>query len=306
VSRSTAERTIYLTGVSGQLGVHVGRFLLERGHTVHGVDLVEPPPTACSDFERIDLTDAPAVAHSLLGRRFDAVIHLAALVAPTEELPQRVMSVNVSTTHNLTEAARAAGAPRLIYMSSESVLGFAFPVRRPPLERVPITESHPLRAQDAYGLSKLLGERISRAYHDTTGTPVVCLRPPWVWIPEKVDVYRELVADPSAWAHALWAYVVIDDLCDLVVRALEVPECPGLELFATAPDNGTSEPTRQLLKGFYDFVGPFDPSFGPDDSVICSRRAQDVLGWRPRWTWRHWLDGMELELSTAGGTRGDA
>ncbi len=176
------------------------------------------------------------------------------------------------------------------------MLGFAF--AKVPLKPlyIPIDEAHPELAHDAYGLSKLLAERVCRAFHTRTGMPVFCLRPPWVWIPEKIGVYEELTRDPSLWAHGLWAYIVVDDLCEAVAAALE-PEGVSFDCFyVAAPDNGTGVPTTELLKRFYGFEGPFRKGFGPFDSPLSSKAFARRTGWEPRWRWREWL----LSLSVSG------
>jgi nucleoside-diphosphate-sugar epimerase len=294
--------TVYLTGVAGQIGAHLGRHLRQRGYFVTGVDRDEPPSDSCDDFHKIDIEDEPgALSESLSSRRHDSIVHLAAVVGPTEETDAHLFNTNVLGTFNVTQAAARSGNPRLVFMSSESVLGFAFSMRRLRPIAVPIDEEHPLWAHDAYGLSKILGERIAAAYGYATDAAVVSLRPPWVWIPEKVERYASLVQSPAEWAHSLWAYIVIDDLNELTERALTTDLSGTHEFYATATDNGTELPSRDLLREFYDFDGPFREGFGAFDSIISSVAAQRVFGWTPRWSWRKWLPTMQrttLEAET--------
>jgi nucleoside-diphosphate-sugar epimerase len=285
---------VYLTGVAGQIGAHLGRYLRKRGFTVTGVDLDEPPADSCDDFHQIDIADQPgALAATLAAQQFDSIVHLAAIVGPTEESDARLFSSNVLGTFNLTKAAERAGSPRLVFMSSESVLGFAFSGRSVRPLFVPIDESHPLRAHDAYGLSKILGERTVRAYGHATGAPVVSLRPPWVWIPEKVERYTSLVRNPAEWAHSLWAYIVIDDLNELTERALSQHISQTHAFYAAATDNGTETPSRQLLRDFYGFEGPYRDGIESFDAVISSSAARHFFDWTPRWTWRTWLPTVQ-------------
>jgi UDP-glucose 4-epimerase len=291
----TPSRAVYLTGVSGQIGSHLGRHLRSRGFLVTGVDLVEPPANACDEFHRIDLAEEPdALASSISSRPHDAVVHLAAVVEPRDsgETDARLLATNVLGTFNLTSAAQDAGAPRLVFMSSESVLGFAFTGPEVPLRNVPLDEAHPLCAHDPYGLSKILGEQIADAYASATGATAISLRPPWVWIPEKVDRYLGLVVHPEEWAHGLWAYIVVDDLNELTERALMVDASGHSRFYAAASDNGTDVPSRDLLREFYGFEGPFEEGFDGFQSVISSRSAQRFFDWHPRWRWREWLPSV--------------
>jgi UDP-glucose 4-epimerase len=292
---SSGGGTVYLTGVAGQIGAHLGRRLRTRGYFVTGVDRVEPPSDSCDDFHRIDIAeDAKTLSTSLAALRHESIVHLAAVVEPTDESDAQLFGANVLGTYNLTQAAARAGTPRLVFMSSESVLGFAFATRRLRPLAVPIDEEHPLRAHDAYGLSKILGERIAEAYGDATGAPVISLRPPWVWIPEKVERYVSLVENPGEWAHGLWAYIVVDDLNELVERALSLDVRGTSVHYATAADNGTAVPSRELLREFYGFEGPFGDGLGEFDSIISSSAAQRFFQWTPQWSWRTWLPSVEL------------
>ena len=88
-------RTVLVTGAMGQLGKHVTRILLARGHRVIALDLdnkatqaavaeLQPesgaPGSLIADF--INLIDSAAV-HTLVTRRQpDVIVHLAAIVSP--------------------------------------------------------------------------------------------------------------------------------------------------------------------------------------------------------------------------------
>jgi nucleoside-diphosphate-sugar epimerase len=282
---------VYVTGISGQIGKHLGRFLREQGYFVTGVDIEKPEKSSCDEFHQIDIVnDGKRLAESLAGRQYDCLIHLAAIVAPTEEPDKNIFSVNVWGTYNLVCAASRARVGRLIFMSSESTLGFAFSEKPSKPLYVPIDEKHPLQAHDSYGLSKLLGERICLSYHHRTGSTVFSLRPPWVWIPEKIDRYEELVRNPASWAHGLWAYIVIDDLCELVGKALTIDAKGFFSFFVTAEDNGTRCESLPLLESYYNFDGLVKGEFGRFDSVISSEAACRFFSWRPRWSWRSWLE----------------
>lgn len=239
---------------------------------------------------------------------FDYLIHLAAIVAPTDSPDSAVLEVNVVGTYNVLEAARLRPNGRLIYMSSESVLGFAFPKRPLKPAFVPADETHPTWAHDAYGLSKLLGERVCRAYCYQKEITTVCLRPPWVWIPEKLERCRSLTENPGDWAHSLWAYVAIEDLNAAVRDAMTAwLDRQFFVFFIAASENGTQVPSHILLETYYNFTGPYRECFGHYDSVISSARAQTLLGWKPKWNWKSWLQthtrGTDREVGENQWTR---
>ncbi|MGB9886836.1 MAG: NAD-dependent epimerase/dehydratase family protein [Moorellales bacterium] len=282
--------TVLLTGAAGQIGAHLGRFLRQKDYTVTALDLNVSPEGTADESLVCDILD-PDTLHRILGAKvFSAVIRLAAAVAPTELPDELVFRTNVTGTYNILRAVRLKPGGRIVYMSSESVLGFAFAKRPLKPAFVPIDETHPLRAHDAYGLSKLLGEKICEAYHLETGAPVISLRPPWVWIPEKIERYKSLIEHPEEWAHGLWAYVAIEDLCEAVYAALtaNADKFP-LSLFIAAEDNGTRVPSTVLLERFYGFRGPYRPGFEGCSSVISPERAYRLLAWKAQWGWREWM-----------------
>jgi nucleoside-diphosphate-sugar epimerase len=295
-------QNVYITGISGQIGSHLGKHLRQRGYFVTGIDIVLPRDGSCDEFHAVDIVaDTAGLAGSLAARDYRYVIHLAAIVAPTEQSVNQIFAVNVLGTYNVVQASASAGAPRLIYMSSESVLGFAFsPLQLKP-RFVPITEEHPLRAIDPYGSSKLLGERIAALYHDVTGSPAFSLRPPWVWIPEKSERYLDLIRDPAQWSHGLWAYIIIDDLCSAVEGAMNCDAASYHAYFLAADDNGTPHSSLHLLDKYYHFQGPFGHGFAKTDSVISSIAARRFLHWEPRLRWRTWLANIRPATSPAAG-----
>lgn len=290
MSFGECSRAILITGIAGGIGRHLGRFLRARGYVVVGLDIQEPSPGCYDEFYQVDILELPVRDPFLPNCCWDAVIHLAAIRAPTETSEERILEVNVIGTYKVLRWAAHHRIPKVIFMSSEAVLGFAFAKRNLKPKYVPIDEQHPIQVHDAYGLSKLLGEEIARAFHFETGAMVFCLRPPWVWIPEEAGYYRWLIKHPQEWAHGLWAYVVIEDLCDAIERAIRYDGSPGYYVFfVAANDVGVPIPSRQLLRCFYDFQGPIKKGFGEYDSVISSRALQHFLGWQPRWSWRFWL-----------------
>ncbi|NPA85457.1 MAG: NAD-dependent epimerase/dehydratase family protein [Crenarchaeota archaeon] len=134
-----------VTGVSGFIGSHLARALLEEGHEVVGIDLEEPSVEV--DFVRADLSaEAPAEL-----RDADAVFHLAALtdVEEAQRSPGRAYEHNVKATLKVAEAVRGRGI-MLVFASSAAVYG-------DPLY-LPIDEEHPIKPKNVYGSTKACAE----------------------------------------------------------------------------------------------------------------------------------------------------
>ncbi|MGZ8528830.1 MAG: NAD-dependent epimerase/dehydratase family protein, partial [Candidatus Limnocylindrales bacterium] len=114
---------IVVTGGSGKAGRWVVRDLRERGHDVLNVDLIRDG-SAHGLCVVTDLTD-PGQAHDVL-RGAEAVVHLAAIPAPELRPEGETFRVNLMSTYNVFAAALAAGARRVVWASSETVLGLPF------------------------------------------------------------------------------------------------------------------------------------------------------------------------------------
>lgn len=110
---------IAVTGGIGMLGSAVIDWLVERGHTPVCVDLAGPKP--------VDICDGSALASAFEG--CDGVIHCASIVDLHLGQPDAMRRVNVEGTRSVISACRAAGVPRLVYMSSAEVITGATPLR---------------------------------------------------------------------------------------------------------------------------------------------------------------------------------
>ena len=132
-------------------------------------------------FVAADITNPEQVRQALVGA--DIVFHVAANSSGTRSVlePRFDFETNVVGTFNVVEAGLAAGARRLVYVSSASVYGVP--------RRFPIDEGHPTRPFVPYGASKLGGELSSLAMFHAVGLPVVAARPFCVYGPgENPDV----------------------------------------------------------------------------------------------------------------------
>ena len=178
--------------------------------------------------------------------------------------------------------------PRVVFISSESVLGFVFSEDRVRPDYLPIDEAHPLAPTEAYGRSKLEAETVLARQAGKAAT-IISLRPPWVWVPEEYEKLRRLTVAPEDWPGGLWAYVHGDDLARAVERAVTLKIAPGFHAaYVAAPDNGTIVPTSRLLKDYFPDVPVRKdlPEFG---SLVSSDRLEELLGFRPSMSWREFL-----------------
>jgi nucleoside-diphosphate-sugar epimerase len=170
-----------VTGAAGFVGSHLCESLLDGGHEVLGVDAWLPyysrsvkelnlsPARSRTGFgfRQLDLRTDPL--EDVLADA-EMVYHLAAMPGLMKSWTdfESYWTCNVLATQRLLEAVRGT-APRLrrlVYVSTSSVYGkFASG-----------DETLPTRPISPYGVTKLAGENLCRAYGEAYAIPIVYLR----------------------------------------------------------------------------------------------------------------------------------
>lgn len=275
---------IAVTGGSGLAGFAVVRHLLACGRDVISIDRA-PLPEALTEFRLVDCGDLGQVYGALAG--VDAIAHLAAIPRPTYHSPEQVFGANIMATFNVFEAAAALEIPRIVYFSSESVLGQPFNYSPVKLHYVPIDEAHPKAPQDAYALSKMLGEDIAEAFVRRMAgrLSVVSLRFPWIHTP---DTFREEVLhyqdNPAGGAANLWTYVDTRDVARACRLALEA-DISGHEAFFVAAKNSfMKHDTAALVQEFYPEAEIRRALVG-NQSLLDTSKARAQLGYEAMYSW---------------------
>ena len=185
-------------------------------------------------------------------RGAEAVVHFAAIPRPTYDVPEVVFRTNVMSAFNVLEAASALGINRVVYASSVSVLGFPFFEQPFAPDYVPIDEAHPLLPQDAYALSKRIGEELADGFARRGRLSVVSLRFPWIHTPRTfAEQVRPLWADPAAGASNLWSYIDTRDVAEAVRLALTAEIGGHVACFVAAADSFMPIPSRVLVADHY-------------------------------------------------------
>ena len=155
----TADGTmkVFVTGGNGFVGLNVVSALVSSGHEVVAVVRPESNTTYLEPFGvrivRGDLDNIAALTDAMRGA--DAVIHTAGNTSCNwRDLPQ-LEAVNVRGTHNVVEAALAAGVGRLVYTSTTSTIGAYDDESRVADETVPLSG---YRARSPYAVTKRKAE----------------------------------------------------------------------------------------------------------------------------------------------------
>ncbi|MEV7187785.1 NAD-dependent epimerase/dehydratase family protein [Kitasatospora sp. NPDC093102] len=172
---------VLVTGASGFLGGHLAQQALRDGHEVRvlvrrGNDVLHLLEQPGIDFVHGDLLDPSSLRRAVAG--VDAVHHSAARVVEYGTRAQ-FRDANVVGTANLISAARAAGVPRFVFVSSPSAL-----MQRGEGDRLGIDEStpYPTRYYNLYSATKAEAERHVLA-SNAPGFTTVSLRPRGIWGP---------------------------------------------------------------------------------------------------------------------------
>ena len=270
---------IVVTGGSGKAGRWVVAALRERGEQVLNVDNRHDgsPHGLCMVA---DLTDPGQAFDAIAGA--DAVVHLAAIPAPDIRPASETFRINVLSTYNIFAAAEMHHLQRVVYASSETILGLPFEPQPP--DFAPIDERHKPRPETSYALSKLLGEAMADQFARRTGIPFVGLRISNIMEPQ------DYAAFPSWWADArlrkwnLWGYVDVRDVATAVMCGLQAPVDGAIECIIAAADTVMPRSSAELMAEVYPSV-PLTRELVDRETLLSIDLARAVLGYQPAWSW---------------------
>lgn len=206
---------VLVTGANGFIGRALCRHLVDEGMSVRG--LVRPGSTlgTLTDIPAVEVTHGDVLSTESLSRALegaDAVVHLAGAVAAGRD--STYARVNVEGTRNLSEAAKAAGVRRAVFMSSLAAQGPSQPGQ-------PHRTAGNEQPLNSYGRSKLEAETILR---ELLGDAATILRPGIAYGPDYADL-----AQVARWVRSRvvpfvpdleLSFVHVDDLVALVGLAL--------------------------------------------------------------------------------------
>lgn len=166
---------VLVTGGAGFIGSSIVRALVADGASVRVLDNFfsgrrENLAMVSKSIELIEgsILDPDALGRAMAGASL--VFHEAAIPSVPRSMAQPVQSheANATGTLMVLEAARAAGARRVVYAASSSAYGDT-PV-------LPKVETMTPLPRSPYAASKLAGEHYCQVYARSFGLPTVCLR----------------------------------------------------------------------------------------------------------------------------------
>ncbi|HEY3107746.1 MAG TPA: NAD(P)-dependent oxidoreductase [Chloroflexota bacterium] len=197
-----ANRRVLITGAAGRIGSSLAEQLKDRYELrlhYHNTVPEEPP---VDDVHIADIAQYDQIAPAMAG--IDAVVHMAGdprTSASWEDVRER----NIVGVYNVYESARRAGVRKVVFASTNHVMGMYDRDRQ-----WPIYAGLPPRPDSLYGVSKAFGETLGRWFADQHGLAVICLRIGW-FLPEPRDEI------------GLWMWLSPRDCAQVVSCALETP-----------------------------------------------------------------------------------
>jgi len=157
---------IVITGAAGFIGSHLAETLLDRGHTVIGIDnlltgdISNVAHLANRDFQfiRHDVTD-----YIYLDGPIDYVLHWASPASPIDylELPIPTLKVGALGTHKALGLAKAKRATFVLASTSEV---YGDPLEHPQQEQY-WGNVNPIGPRGVYDEAKRFAEALAMAYH---------------------------------------------------------------------------------------------------------------------------------------------
>jgi uronate dehydrogenase len=159
--------TVLYTGGAGRMGRVIREGLAGRYDRVVLFTRRAPEEPLHPGEEVVigDLADLDGLTKAAEG--VDVIVHLGGIA--DESTYESIRTSNIDGTYHVYEAARRAGVRRVVYASSNHVVGFHDATET-------LDESATLRPDTFYGVSKAFGEALASLYHDKWGVESVLLR----------------------------------------------------------------------------------------------------------------------------------
>lgn len=217
-----AKKRVLVTGGAGRIGGIVRRFLGSK----YELSVLDREPVEGVPSRVADLTDLDAIRPAFEGQ--DTVVHLGA--EPSGGTPwDAVLPNNIAGTFNVMEACREAGVGRVVFASTNHVVGY-YPEKEDPYRAVfegrlddapgpfPLLNAEQVRPDCLYGVSKAFGESLGSLYWDKYGISFIALRIGAV--STGAGWYRQSYPSLAMWlSHR--------DAAQLIERSIDAPPSVG-------------------------------------------------------------------------------
>lgn len=288
-----------VTGIAGFIGSSLAHALVERGHSVRGVDNLSTGKVENLsdirdkvDFREADICDLDAMQDAC--RDIDFVLHQAAIPSVPRSVKDPITSnrSNVDGTLNVLVAARDNKVNRITYASSSSLYGDT-----PTLPKYEKMIPDPI---SPYAVSKLTGEYYMRSFYRVYGLETVSIRYFNVFGPRQdpTSMYSGVLAifiskmlrgeQPTIHGDGEQSrdFTYIDNVVSGNLLACEAPasQVAGRYFNVATGSRVTLNYTYKVLQSLIGYATP--PAYGPDregdikHSLADISQAQEHLGYK--------------------------
>ncbi len=283
---------IFITGVSGFIGGELKLKLKSSGYSVAGLDknIIDSLNNSETDeFYKADITDKAELDKIFQSKKYDCIIHLAAISNPAAE--KKIMhSINVIGTENICSLAKITGAKKIIYISTASVYSS--------LNDRYITEETIECPNNYYGETKLEAEKIIKS----SGLNFTILRPTNIFGLARLDYisYFERVKksgrkfDFCLYRDRKIHLLYVFDLIDAIIRCISEDRSNNETFIVADSEEYYTEKTlfKILAKifGVYRIFIPI-PTFIDskknncfcDKRIFIEKRIKEKIEWYPQY-----------------------
>ncbi len=290
-----------VTGGAGFIGSNLVDALLARGDSVTVVDdlstgrrsNLDGALAAGAELAELDIREAAGLADAIAAVQPEIVFHLAAQIDVRRSLvdPAFDAAINVGGTANLLEAMRAAGVPRIVFVSTGGAI-----YGEGEGKQLPLDESAPIEPFSAYGQSKFAAEGYLALYERLYGLTGVSLRLGNVYGPRQDPLGEAGVIAifcgklragerPTVFGDGTQTrdYIYVGDVVAAALAAAE-SDASGPINIGSGIETDVLTLARQLAE--IDGSESFEPELAPPRAgevqriALDASRAERELGWR--------------------------
>jgi UDP-glucose 4-epimerase len=305
-----------VTGGAGFIGSNLVDALIARGDRVTVVDNLstgrrgnlDAALDGGAELAELDIREAAELAELFAAARPEVVFHLAAQIDVRKSIedPAFDAAVNVGGTANVLEAARGAGSPRAVFVSTGGAI-----YGEGEGQQLPLDESTPIAPLSAYGQSKFAAEGYLALYERLYGLSGLSLRLGNVYGPRQDPLGEAGVIAifcgrlragerPTVYGDGKQTrdYIYVGDVVEAALAAAGSELCGAVNI-----GSGIETDVLELARLLGEIGGAesFEPELAPPRAGEVQRisldasRAQRELGWRAETSL---AEGLRLTLDS--------